>query len=346
MAAPHRKAGPMNTTSSSFWKDRKVLVTGAGGFTGRNLCDRLSDEGAHVVAFLRKNGSTPKLKSGTDVFTGDLTDRADCERAAEGVDTIFHVAAQFRAVNVTDDDLKRVHVDATEHLIHAAKKSGCRRFVHTSTIGVHGSIKNGPGDEDTEFAPGDTYQSTKLEGELRGIALAKEIGVDLAVVRPCAIYGPGDRRFVKLVKPIKKRRFVMIGSGEARYHFVHIDDLVAGYLLAGEKDTAVGQTFLIGGEEAPTLNEIAAEIATILNVPAPKLKVPLAPVYAAGWLCERAAALLNVEPILHRRRIKFFTNNRDFSIAKAKQLLGYQPQVDLRTGLSELIECYRQEGLI
>lgn len=336
----------MTTGKESFWEGRRVLVTGAAGFTGSNLCNRLAEQNADVLAFVRSNGAKASFHPNVRVLSGDLTKKEDCTRAVEGVDTVFHVAAVFRNVNVTDSHLTSVHVDATEHLVRAAKAANCRRFVHTSTIGVHGHVKNGPGDEETEFSPGDAYQITKAQGEIRAVELAKELGLDLTVVRPCAIYGPGDTRFLKLVKPINKRRFVMIGDGEARYHFVHIDDLVSGYLLAGEVDAAVGEAFLIGGSEAPTLNELAGDIAGILDVSAPKLKVPIGPVKAAAWLCERVSGLLNVEPILHRRRLAFFTKNREFSIAKAKRLLGYEPKVDLDSGLRRLIAWYRAEGLI
>ncbi len=336
----------MTTGTINFWEGRKVLVTGAAGFTGSNLCNRLAELNAEVTAFVRSNGAKAKFHSNVHILSGDLTNIEDCNRAVEGMDTIFHVAAVFRSVNVTDSYLTSVHVNATEHLVRAAKAANCRRFVHTSTIGVHGHVKNGPGDEETEFSPGDTYQITKAEGEHRAVALAKELGVALTVVRPCAIYGPGDTRFLKLVRPINKRRFVMIGDGEARYHFVHIDDLVSGYLLAGEVDAAVGEAFVIGGAEAPTLNELASDIAGILNVSAPKLKVPIGPVKAAAWLCEKVSALLNVEPILHRRRLAFFTKNRQFSIEKAQRLLGYEPKVDLDSGLRTLIAWYRAEGLI
>ena len=336
----------MTTGTPNFWEGRKVLVTGAGGFTGSNLCNRLAELNAEVTAFVRSNGAKRNLNPSVNVFSGDLTNVEDCNRAAAGVDTIFHVAAVFRNVNVTEEQLASVHVGSTEHLIRAAKAEGCRRFVHTSTIGVHGHVKDGPGDENTEFAPGDPYQSTKADGEVRAFELAKEIGVDLTVIRPCAIYGPGDTRFLKLVRPINKRRFVMIGDGEARYHFVHVDDLVSGYLLAGEVDAAVGEAFIIGGSESPTLNEVARDIAGILDVSAPKLRVPIGPVKAAAWLCEKVSAMLNVEPILHRRRLAFFTKNRQFSVAKAQRLLGYEPKVDLDTGLRALIEWYRAEGLI
>lgn len=331
---------------NSFWHGRKVLVTGAGGFTGSNLCNKLAEQHAEVTAFLRQDGSKRNLLPNVKVVTGDLTNPQDCLRAMQGIDTVFNVAAVFRNVKGSEQQLRDIHVHATENLIRAAKKEGCRRFVHTSTMGVHGHVKISPGNEETEFSPGDAYQETKVEGELLAFKLAKELKLELTVIRPCAIYGPGDTRFVKLVKPIKKRQFIMIGNGKTHYHFVYIDDLVNGYMLAGEKPGAVGEAFLIGGKDVPTLNEIARKIAEILNVPAPKFKIPAWPIYYAGWACEIIFGLFNIEPILHRRRVAFFTKNRDFSIAKAQELLAYEPKVGLEQGLTSLINWYESEDLI
>jgi len=330
----------------NFWNNRKVLVTGAGGFTGSNLCNTLANNNAEVTAFLRNNGSKRDLHPEINVFKGDLTNPQDCQQAVQGIDTVFNVAAVFRNVKGSEQQLRDIHVHATENLIKAAHNAGCRRFVHTSTMGVHGHVKQGPGNEETEFSPGDSYQDTKVEGELLAFKLAKQLKLELTVIRPCGIYGPGDTRFLKLVKPIKKRQFFMIGSGETHYHFVYIEDLINGYMLAGEKQSAVGEAFLIGGKEAPTLNELASKIAAIQNVPAPKFKIPVWPIYYAGWACEIVFGLFNVEPILHRRRVAFFTKNRHFTINKAETLLGYKPKVELEQGLTKLINWYQNEGLV
>lgn len=329
-----------------FWKDRNVLITGAAGFTGYNLALSLQQLGANVRTFLRSGGSKREFPAGIDVFLGDLTRLADCERACEGIDTVFHVAAVFRQVKGTREELEEVHVGATENMLRAAHKNGCRRFVHTSTMGVHGHVVNGPGDETSPFSPGDDYQDTKLEGELRALALGKELGMPVSVVRPCGIYGPGDTRFLKIVRPVMHRRFIMIGSGRTHYHFAYIDDLVQGFLLAAEKDAAVGESFLIGGKESPTLNELVETIASIVGVRPPKWHIPVWPLYYAGWACEIICKALGVEPVLHRRRVAFFTKNREYTMDKAERLLGYKPQVDLREGFSRMIDWYKKEGLL
>lgn len=330
----------------SFWQDRAVLVTGAGGFTGSRLSARLAAEGAEVRAFVRTAGSRRPLPAPVATFEGDLTSPADCARAVEGIDTVFHVAAVFRQLKGGQQVLEAVHVHATEALLRAAKAAGCRRFVHTSTMGVHGHVRAGPGDEETEYGPSDDYQSTKLEGELRARRLAVELEQPLTVIRPCGIYGPGDTRFLKLVRPIARGRFVMIGDGRPRYHFVYIDDLVDGFLLAGEQPAAVGEVFLIGGPTRPTLNQLVATIAELLGVAPPRRHVPVWPIMAGGWLCETLCRPFGIEPPVHPRRVAFFTKNREFSIGKARRLLGYAPAIDHREGFRRLIAWYRAAGLI
>jgi nucleoside-diphosphate-sugar epimerase len=138
----------------------------------------------------------------------------------------------------------------------------------------------------------------------------------------------------------------MIGSGRTRLHMVYVEDLVRGIMLAGSHPEARGETFLIAGAEAPTLNEIAAAVADVVGARRPSLHVPVWPVYAAASLCEAVCAQLGIEPPLHRRRVGFFTHHREFDIGKARRVLAYEPRVTLTDGLRRTAVWYAAAGLL
>ncbi|MGH8495705.1 MAG: NAD-dependent epimerase/dehydratase family protein [Gammaproteobacteria bacterium] len=328
-----------------FWNGRKALVTGAAGFIGRQLVAELHRLGAVVRAFVRAGGTTfEPADAGIEILAGDLLDGADCRKAVQGVDTVFHAAAVYRSFRLTRREMREVHVDATRQLLRESSAAGVRRFVHLSTIDVHGGLQVEVADETAAMRPEDDYQLTKLEGEQLVEALCRELGLPCTILRPCSVYGPGETRFMKFIRPISRGRFVMVGAGEAHVHFVYVDDLVQGMLLAAEKDEAVGETFIIGGPRSYSLNEFARIVANVLGVRRPGFRVPLWPVYQASVACAKLFGALRLEPPLHPRRVAFFTKHRSFSNEKARRLLGYEPQTGLESGLRKQIAWLRERG--
>jgi dihydroflavonol-4-reductase len=323
-----------------------MLVTGATGFTGSHLARALGAAGHAVRALVRPGKPVcPLAEVGIETIEGELTNEADVRNAAAGCERIYHLAAAFRNVKHSDQYYWDVNVGGTMNVLAAARAHGCDRVVHCSTGGVHGHIERGPADETYRFRPGDVYQRTKLEGEL-AVTAAAATGLPITVIRPGAIYGEGDMRFLRLFRAIQQQRFAMIGSGETRLHMVHVDDLVRGILLASSRPEGRGETFIIAGPEAPTLNEIAASVADALGAQRPNLHVPVWPVYAAAWLCEKVCLGLRIEPPLHRRRVGFFTHHREFDISKARQLIGYEPHVTLAEGIRRTAAWYVASGLL
>ena len=324
----------------------KALVTGATGFTGSRLAGRLVDAG-HEVRALCRPGSTvdPLVEQGIQIVEGDITDPDAVARAVKGVEKVYHIAACFRTAGHTDDYYRAVNRDGTEHVLEAARLCGTERVIHCSTGGVHGHIEPeiAPADETTRFNPGDIYQITKLEGELLAQEAIKS-GQPVTIFRPAGIYGPGDLRLLKLFQAIQKGWFVMFGRGDVNFGLVYIDDLVDGILLCGERDEALGETFILSGPESLPLREMVRTIATILEVNFPKWRFPVRPLLMASALCEAVCVPLGIEPPLHPRRAHVFVKNRQFTHAKATRLLGYQPRVHAEDGLRRTATWYYAEG--
>ena len=325
----------------------KVLVTGGTGFTGSHLCAELVKQGYHVRALVRKESQVHELnKLNVELVWGDLCDPHSIQEGVGKVDVVFHIAALFRQQGVGPEIFRKVNAESVEHLLKASLDSGVSRFVHCSTVGVHGHVANSPANEEAPFGPGDIYQETKLQGEEIARRYMEEGRVAVTIVRPAGIYGPGDLRFLKLFRAINKRRFVMVGAGTVNYHFTYIDDLVNGIILCSRSERAIGQTYILAGEEYIPLNQLVTMIADELHVKRPRLRIPMWPVYAAGFACEVICKPFGLEPPLYRRRIDFFKKNRAFDISKAKKELGFQPNVSLGEGIRRTACWYRENGYL
>jgi nucleoside-diphosphate-sugar epimerase len=193
--------------------DVRVLVTGATGFTGSVLVRRLVEQGCQVRAIARHMADVSALKDlGIEWFRGNVYDSAVVKSAVAGVQYIFHAATAYRVSGLPEDEHRRVHETSTQLLAEAAlQQPDFKRFVHISTVGVHGHVENPPANEQTPFNPGDMYQKTKAEAELWLHAFAREKQLPYSVIRPAAIYGPGDRRLLKIFKLAIKPVFILLG---------------------------------------------------------------------------------------------------------------------------------------
>jgi dihydroflavonol-4-reductase len=324
----------------------KVLVTGATGFTGGHLARALKARGHDVRAMVRRpEGAKALADAGISVTTGDLAKPDSLPGVvADGFDVIYNIAALYREAGLPDSVYHQVNAVGVGQLIEAAGKAGVRRVVHCSTVGVHGDIEHPPANEDAPLSPGDVYQVSKVEGERIAREAAGRAGVEVVIARPSGIYGPGDRRLLKLFRGVARRRFVILGDGKIFYHLTYIDDLVEGFRLCGEVPAAAGRTYILAGGEVPTLNDLAALIAQEARVPPPSLHLPVWPFWIAGAACEAVCAPFGIEPPLYRRRVDFFTKSRAFEISRARQELGYTPSVGLREGIRRTLAWYRAQG--
>jgi len=323
----------------------KVLVTGASGFTGSHLARILVAAGHEVRALVRPSSSLELLEGvAVEILPGDLTQPESLRRAVSGVERIFHLAAVYREAKLSDRVYREVNVEGTRRLAEAALAEGGVRFIHCSTCGVHGEVESPPADETAPYRPGDIYQESKVEAERLLFAFQRDRGLPLVILRPVGIYGPGDRRFLKLFRGVARRRFPMIGSGAVLYHLTHVEDVARGILSAAEAPAALGEAFILAGSRYTTVKELVQLVAAKAGVAPPWIRLPAGPLYVAAALCELLCRPLGIEPPLHRRRLDFYLKNRAFKTEKARRVLGWEPRVDLEQGIAETLAWYRLKG--
>lgn len=331
---------------------KRLFVTGVAGFIGGALFRRLAAYGLDVKgSVLFEEEAAAMRAEGFTVDTLDLVSDQPWERFVENIDIVFHIAATFQEVEKSEDYYETANNRAVVKLARAASKAGVERFVHCSTVGVHGDVKEIPCTENTPFNPMDIYHSTKLRGELALLEFAKTLdddGMTVTVNRPAMVYGPGDTRMMKLYQSIFSGRFVMIGSGETLAHLGYIEDQVDSLILCAVRPRADVhlEAFNIASNQAITLNEMAGVIATAGNRSLPGFHIPVWLVWGAALACEVLWKPFGARPPLFRRRVGFFTHNRAFDISKARNKLGYDPKWKEQDGLLEAIKWYRQEGYL
>lgn len=316
-----------------------VLITGAGGFIGSHLVDSQLEKGYDVRAVdlhldrLKHLANPPRLEA----VTGDITDEKLVKRLVENVDVVYHLASAHLDVSLPDEHYRRVNVDATTCLLGAAMRAGVKRFIHCSSVGVIGDVDHPPADETSDCHPTNIYEKTKLAGERAALEFSRQTGFPVVVLRPAWVYGPRCPRTAKLIRTISKERFPIFGSGKNMRHPVYISDAIRGLELCAEVENIGGEVFIIAGEKPVESRELVNVISRELNVRMQKTHLPVFLGRWGGLALELFFKPLGKQPPFSRRSMDFFLKHNAYSIEKAKRELGYQPQVDLRTGIQKTL---------
>lgn len=319
----------------------RVLVTGATGCLGRHLVEALVESGAQTRAIARESSRTEHLdRLGVEVQRGSLVDPEDLARAVRGVDCVIHAGGM-----VLDDptetseevwkEVHRVNVEGTETLARQAAAAGVRRIVFVSSLRIFGfgNQRNCP--EDGPRTPSDLYSRGKSMAEESLLRIGSETGLEVVNVRPRFIYGNHDRYLLPRLVDSVSRRVTPVVRPEALCDILYVRDCVQALMLASERPVA-GESFNITSGERIGLGDILTEVARALGRPARFLRLPVPVVMGAAGAIELGARALGRKPPISRAQLRWYANDHNFSIAKAQEKLGYEPQYRLPEALREI----------
>ena len=326
----------------------RVLITGATGLLGGHLIKELQQRGEDIRALVLPVENADKLeKQGVEVVRGDITDASTLEPAVQDVELIFHLAgmmgiwrplADYRVVNVT----------GSENLYKAAQKAGVRRYVHTSSHTVYGLGYGRFLTENDALRPDpDAYSLTKAEGDrlMRRLMLNSE--VETVILRPGTFFGPGDRlHFGRMAQKMKDGKGVIIGRGDNALPFCYVTDVVQGFMMAAYHENAPGNVYNITNDRPLTQLEMFNAIADAVDGVRPTRHLPYLPIYYGSIVAEKVVArVTRTKPIVTQLGAMMFGSDNRHSVEKARRELGYEPKVDLRTGITLAAEWFNTGGM-
>jgi 2-alkyl-3-oxoalkanoate reductase len=354
----------------SVQKNFPAFVTGASGFIGGKIAERLLAEGRRVRVLSRR--PLPELEAkGAEVILGDLDDRHALERGCRSSETVFHVAGRV-GVWGPRSEFFRVNVGGTQKLLAACREAGVHRFVYTSSPSVvftGGDLRNVDESAPLCLHAPCAYPTSKAAAELE-VLQAHGPGLATIALRPHLVWGPGDKNVVpRVITLARAGKLKIVGSGTNKVDITHIANVVDAHLLAegallssvagvadpGERGKTPGSTtpaalpaggkaFFITNGEPVILWDWINQILRGVGLPPVTKKVPLPVAYAAGGFLEawwRVSGRAG-DPPMTRFVAKEMATDHWFNIAAARRDLGYHPLVSVEQGTAELIEHYRK----
>jgi nucleoside-diphosphate-sugar epimerase len=284
-------------------------------------------------------------QANADVCTADVGDRPAIAPALAGVDCVIHCAARTGPWG-PPSEYERTNVRGLETLVRAAMAAGVRRFVHVSSITVHGNNVHGEADENSPLrTEPNPYSRSKIAGENLLRRMIRDEGAPVTIVRPGWIYGPRDTAsFARIARMIDQGRMIMIGSGENHLPLIYADDAAEGVLLAGVAEHAEGHSYLLVNDEPVTQRDFISAIAAELGAQAPTRRIPYGPAVVLGGLSENLGHLARRRqpPPVMRYGLQLLGGENRFAISRARHELGFSPLTGLTEGVRNSVAWYRE----
>lgn len=322
----------------------RVLVAGASGFIGGTLTRRLAEQGARVRAVVRPTSSRVGLRMpGVEIVVAEITVADSIREAARGCDVVINAAG---SVSGSADEQRAVNVVGARNVASAAVAAGVGRLVHVSSAGIYGFRAPGDVDETTPLDPGSMpYGATKAEGErvVQDLAVAK--GLELSIIRPALVYGPGSKVWTSaMFRWARRRPTIFLGDGSGLAPVVHVDDVVAMITVLASDDRAVGEVFNCAADPVATWRQFLSGYAALAGH-SRWLGIPVGPVRGITRLVSRLAPAGTPAAELSSLA-GFLTGRRRFRVDKAADLLAWRPKVQLETGIASCVPFLREQGLL
>jgi nucleoside-diphosphate-sugar epimerase len=318
-----------------------AAVSGATGFIGRRLALSLRERGHGVACLARAPERARDLQAaGCEIVDGDLSSDAALERLARDKDALFHTAGVICAR--TTAEFFEVNRDGAARAARAARKAGTGRFIHVSSLAVSGPAAPGRPVVDASGAnPVGPYGRSKHEGE----QAIRAAGVPHSILRPSAVYGPGDRQFLRLFRMARWGVLPLLGNGRQELSLVHVDDLVCALLAVAESDAALDRTYHVAHPDVVTQPELLDAIARRLGRRARAIRVPTLAARAAFAVSGRIAQSFGRATLLHSdRATELLAPAWTCSSAALSADVGWRATVRLEDGLRTTVEWYRSNG--
>lgn len=325
-----------------------LLVTGATGLVGSHVVERARKRGIRTRALVRMNSDIRLLqKWDVEIVSGSITEPYSVQGAMHGVTHVVHCAAKLGDWGRVEP-YRDVNVNGLQNLLDAATRcETLKRVVHISSMAVYAARDHFGTDESEPMnkTGADAYSLTKVEAEeLLPYFVGRE-KVPVVTLRPGWIYGPRDRTVLpQILDSLRSGRFAYLGTGEQMMNNVYVGNLVDAIDLALEADNVIGEAINITDGRLVTKHEFFGTIAELAGLPPPTRHIPMGLARPLATLMEGAWKLLNADhpPLLSRARFKLLGLNLDYSIARAKRLLGYNPAVDFRDGMKTTMEWFNR----
>jgi len=319
------------------------LVTGATGFIGSHLAERLARSGRRVRVLVRPE-SRGKLRPGLaeDVALGDLRDRASLAAAVRGVERVFHCAGHVLDWG-TDRVFDEANVRGTRWLLEAALEAGVGRVVHMSSIAVFGTPSPARFDDDTPLASSrEPYTRTKVEGERVAMDVAAR-GLPVVVLRPAVVYGPRGTWLEQPLAMIEQGKMFLLGGGHGTCHPCYIENLLDATLLAAENHAAIGRAFIVGDDDPISFRTYFDAIAKIAGKAPIRRSIPkpAAHLIASGMELWARATGSDERPLLTHAAIAMVTTRSEMSMRRIREELGFAPRFRFVEAMDAILQLRR-----